>query len=40
MLVIALKRSMSSKSHETTSVIAGLLLNFTIVKLKGPNKAH
>ena len=40
MLVIALKRSMSSKSHETTSVIAGLLYNFTNVKMKRPNKTY
>ena len=38
--VIALERSMSSKSRGTTSVIAGLLYNFTNVKMKRPNKTH
>ena len=31
---------MSSKWHETTGVVTGLLYNFTIVKMKGPNKTH
>ena len=31
---------MSSKLHETTSVIAGLIYNFTVVKMKRPNKTN
>ena len=38
--VIALERSMSSKTHETTGVIAGPLYNFINVKMKRPNKIH
>ena len=29
---------MSAKSYETTYIITGLILNFTTVKMKGPNK--
>ena len=38
-LVIILGKSMSSKSHETASLIMGLLKNLTIVKMRGPNKS-
>ena len=36
--VMTLEMSMSLKSHQTTSVIAGLFYNFAFVEMKGPNK--